>query len=236
MNDFIVDLNDVKIYQDDHLVLNNVNLKVKSGELVYLVWKTGSGKTSLIKTLYADIPLKYGIGRVSGFNLKNIKQSKIPYLRRDLAEDYQDFQLLNDRSVKENLLFVLKATGWNNNIKIQNRIKKVLELVGMSYKDYKKTYELSGGEKQRVSIARSLLNEPKLIIADEPTGNLDPKTSKEIMLLFKKVQSDGIAILMATHNYQIIHDFPSKIYNCSDGSVQITERLILWVFLQEFCY
>ena len=189
--------------------------------------KTGSGKTSLIKTLYADIPLKYGIGRVSGFNLKNIKQSKIPYLRRDLGVVFQDFQLLNDRSVKENLLFVLKATGWNNNIKIQNRIKKVLELVGMSYKDYKKTYELSGGEKQRVSIARSLLNEPKLIIADEPTGNLDPKTSKEIMLLFKKVQSDGIAILMATHNYQIIHDFPSKIYNCSDGSVQITERLIL---------
>ena len=227
MNDFIVDLNDVKIYQDDHLVLNNVNLKVKSGELVYLVGKTGSGKTSLIKTLYADIPLKYGIGRVSGFNLKNIKQSKIPYLRRDLGVVFQDFQLLNDRSVKENLLFVLKATGWNNNIKIQNRIKKVLELVGMSYKDYKKTYELSGGEKQRVSIARSLLNEPKLIIADEPTGNLDPKTSKEIMLLFKKVQSDGIAILMATHNYQIIHDFPSKIYNCSDGSVQITERLIL---------
>ncbi len=226
MNDFIVDLNDVKIYQDDHLVLNNVNLKVKSGELVYLVGKTGSGKTSLIKTLYADIPLKYGIGRVSGFNLKNIKQSKIPYLRRDLGVVFQDFQLLNDRSVKENLLFVLKATGWNNNIKIQNRIKKVLELVGMSYKDYKKTYELSGGEKQRVSIARSLLNEPKLIIADEPTGNLDPKTSKEIMLLFKKVQSDGIAILMATHNYQIIHDFPSKIYNCSDGSVQITERLI----------
>ncbi len=227
MNDFIVDLNDVKIYQDDHLVLNNVNLKIKSGELVYLVGKTGSGKTSLIKTLYADIPLKYGIGRVSGFNLKNIKQSKIPYLRRDLGVVFQDFQLLNDRSVKENLLFVLKATGWNNNIKIQNRIKKVLELVGMSYKDYKKTYELSGGEKQRVSIARSLLNEPKLIIADEPTGNLDPKTSKEIMLLFKKVQSDGIAILMATHNYQIIHDFPSKIYNCSDGSVQITERLIL---------
>lgn len=227
MNDFIVDLNDVKIYQDDHLVLNNVNLKVKSGELVYLVGKTGSGKTSLIKTLYADIPLKYGMGRVSGFNLKNIKQSKIPYLRRDLGVVFQDFQLLNDRSVKENLLFVLKATGWNNNIKIQNRIKKVLELVGMSYKDYKKTYELSGGEKQRVSIARSLLNEPKLIIADEPTGNLDPKTSKEIMLLFKKVQSDGIAILMATHNYQIIHDFPSKIYNCSDGSVQITERLIL---------
>ena len=227
MNDFIVDLNDVKIYQDDHLVLNNVNLKVKSGELVYLVGKTGSGKTSLIKTLYADIPLKYGMGRVSGFNLKNIKQSKIPYLRRDLGVVFQDFQLLNDRSVKENLLFVLKATCWNNNIKIQNRIKKVLELVGMSYKDYKKTYELSGGEKQRVSIARSLLNEPKLIIADEPTGNLDPKTSKEIMLLFKKVQSDGIAILMATHNYQIIHDFPSKIYNCSDGSVQITERLIL---------
>ena len=227
MNDFIVDLNDVKIYHDDHLVLKNVNLKVKSGELVYLVGKTGSGKTSLIKTLYADIPLKYGMGRVSGFNLKNIKQSKIPYLRRDLGVVFQDFQLLNDRSVKENLLFVLKATGWNNNIKIQNRIKKVLELVGMSYKDYKKTYELSGGEKQRVSIARSLLNEPKLIIADEPTGNLDPKTSKEIMLLFKKVQSDGIAILMATHNYQIIHDFPSKIYNCSDGSVQITERLIL---------
>lgn len=227
MNDFIVDLNDVKIYHDDHLVLNNVNLKVKSGELVYLVGKTGSGKTSLIKTLYADIPLKYGMGRVSGFNLKNIKQSKIPYLRRDLGVVFQDFQLLNDRSVKENLLFVLKATGWNNNIKIQNRIKKVLELVGMSYKDYKKTYELSGGEKQRVSIARSLLNEPKLIIADEPTGNLDPKTSKEIMLLFKKVQSDGIAILMATHNYQIIRDFPSKIYNCSEGSVQITERLIL---------
>ena len=226
MNEFIVDLNDVKIYQDDHLVLNNVNLKVKSGELVYLVGKTGSGKTSLIKTLYADIPLKYGMGRVSGFNLKNIKQSEIPYLRRNLGVVFQDFQLLNDRSVKENLLFVLKATGWSNNIKIQNRIKKVLELVGMSYKDYKKTYELSGGEKQRVSIARSLLNEPKLIIADEPTGNLDPKTSNEIMLLFKKVQSDGIAILMATHNYQIIRDFPSKIYNCSEGSIQITERLI----------
>ncbi len=227
MNDFIVDLNDVKIYQDDHLVLNNVNLKVKSGELVYLVGKTGSGKTSLIKTLYADIPLKYGMGRVSGFNLETLKQSEIPYLRRDLGVVFQDFQLLNDRSVNENLLFVLKATGWGNNIKIQNRIKKVLELVGMSYKDYKKTYELSGGEKQRVSIARSLLNEPKLIIADEPTGNLDPKTSNEIMLLFKKVQSDGIAILMATHNYQIIRDFPSKIYNCSEGSIQITERLIL---------
>lgn len=215
----IIQLQDVSIFQKEHLVLSDVNVDLSHGEFVYLIGSTGSGKSSLLKTLYGDLPLKNGLGEVCGYDLRNLKDKDIPYLRRKMGIVFQDFQLLTDRSVSDNLLFVLKATGWTDDKKMQRKINHVLEKVGMATKGFKMPYELSGGEQQRVAIARALLNDPELLLADEPTGNLDPGTSEEIMLLMREISQSGRAILMATHDYSLILKFPNKTLKCEDGNV-----------------
>lgn len=215
----ILRLEDASIFQRDHLVLSNVDIEMQPDEFVYLIGSTGSGKSSLLKTLYGDLPLRSGKGEVCGYDLRKPKDREIPYLRRKMGIVFQDFQLLTDRSVNDNLLFVLKATGWKDKKKIQQKIQEVLQKVGMGTKGYKMPYELSGGEQQRVSIARALLNDPALILADEPTGNLDPGTSEEIMILLKQISESGRAILMATHDYSLILKFPNKTLKCEDGKV-----------------
>jgi cell division transport system ATP-binding protein len=216
----IINLSEVKIYQNDIIVLANVNLKINRGEFVYLIGKTGSGKSSLLKTLYAEIPLLDGSGTVAGFNLMKLKRSKIPQLRRKLGIVFQDFQLLSDRDVLENLLFVLKATGWKNKKEMKARAEEVLQKVGMEFKGHKFPHQLSGGEQQRIAIARALLNEPDLILADEPTGNLDPETSHDIMKLLIEISQNGKAILMATHDYQLMQTFPMRTIKCEDETVK----------------
>jgi len=215
----IVKLQDASIFQKEHLVLANVDIEVKHNEFIYLIGSTGSGKSSLLKTLYGDLPLKSGQGEVCGYDLRKLKDSEIPFLRRRMGIVFQDFQLLTDRSVNDNLLFVLKATGWKDKLKIENKIKEVLRKVGMGTKGFKMPYELSGGEQQRVAIARALLNDPDLILADEPTGNLDPGTSEEIMILLQQISDNGRAILMATHDYSLILKFPNKTLKCEDSKV-----------------
>ncbi len=214
--DVIIELTDCNIWQQDHLVLTNVNLTVKKGEFVYLVGKVGSGKSSLIKTLSAQLPLKEGKGIIAGFNLTELKEREIPYLRRKLGIVFQDFQLLTDRPVNENLEFVLKATGWKEKSEIDSRIADVLEKVGLGLKGYKMPHQLSGGEQQRVVIGRALLNDPDIILADEPTGNLDPETSEGIIRLLKDISTTGRAVIVATHNYTILKKFPAKTYKCEN--------------------
>ena len=225
MSKTIIRLNDAKIYQKDHLVLSKVSFDLNSGDFIYLIGKTGAGKSSLLKILYGDLFLQEGVGEVVGFDLTCLKEKEIPYLRRGIGIVFQDFQLLFDRTVKDNLSFVLRATGWVDTDKINNRVKEVLTQVGMGQKDYKMPHELSGGEQQRVSIARAILNEPELIIADEPTGNLDPETSREIMALLKGIQDKGKAIFMATHDYSLINDFPSKMIRCAEGTILPLDKL-----------
>tara|TARA_B110000977_G_scaffold191089_1_gene262743 strand:- start:378 stop:1055 length:678 start_codon:yes stop_codon:yes gene_type:complete len=221
----ILSLKEAKIFQKDHLVLNNVNFELFAGGFTYLIGKTGSGKSSLLKTIYADLRLQEGAGKVAGFDLKELTEKEIPFLRRGIGVVFQDFQLLSDRSINDNLLFVLKATNWTDKSKIEARILEVLENVNMEAKAYKMPHELSGGEQQRIAIARALLNEPNLILADEPTGNLDPETSREIMMVLKGIQAKGKAIFMATHDYSIINDFPSQMIRCIGGTVIPVEKL-----------
>ena len=218
----IVDISSASIYQQENLILYNTNINIDAGEFVYLIGKTGSGKSSLLKTLYGELPLKEGDATVVGFDLKTIKRGKIPFLRRKLGIVFQDFQLLTDRNVFDNLKFVLTATGWSDKIKMDERINEVLASVGLSNKVYKFPNELSGGEQQRVVIARAMLNEPDLILADEPTGNLDPGTSEEIMKLLIEISNKGKAVLMATHDFHLMEKFPSRTLKCEDGTVSDT--------------
>jgi len=211
MSEIVVQLEKVNIYQSGNLILQDVNFSVQKGEFVYLVGKTGTGKSSLLKTLYGEITLTEGNGMVVGFDLKEMDWKKLPFLRRNLGIVFQDFQLLTDRNVHENLRFVLKSTGWEDERLVEQKIEDVLTKVGLQNKGFKMTYEMSGGEQQRVDIARALLNSPKLLLADEPTGSLDPETSDEIMqLLFQIAKEDGTAIVMATHDFMVVNKFPSR--------------------------
>jgi len=219
MENSILHLENADIYQRDNLVLSKVNLTIAKGDFYYLIGKTGSGKSSLMKTLYGDLNLQRGIGSIVGFDLKKLKEKDIPFLRRKIGIVFQDFKLLNDRTVFDNLLFVLKATGWKDQNEIKTKIEEVLDKVGMKTQYYKKPFELSGGEQQRVAIARALLNDPDLILADEPTGNLDPKTSLEVMELLNKIHQSGKSILMATHDYALIVKFKQKTIKCEGGEL-----------------
>jgi len=217
--DVIIELTNCTIWQQDHLVLSNMNLSVGKGEFVYLVGRVGSGKSSIIKTLNAQIPLRDGHGLVAGYDLSKIKSREVPYLRRKIGIVFQDFQLLIDRSVNENLEFVLKATGWKNKKEIDTRIGEVLEKVGMGIKGYKMPHQLSGGEQQRVVIGRALLNDPDIILADEPTGNLDPETSEGILRLLTDISKTGRAVVVATHNYTLLKKFSARTIKCDDGKL-----------------
>ncbi len=218
----VIHLKNAKIAQKNFTVLNDVNLKIKKGRFCYLIGKTGSGKSSLLKTLYGHIPLSAGHGTIAGFDLEKLRTSDIPNLRRKLGIVFQDFQLLTDRTIEKNLRFVLEATGWTDRVQIDNRIDEVLASVGMKSKKHKMPHELSGGEQQRTAIARALLNHPELILADEPTGNLDPETSNEIMTLLKKVADENhSAVVMATHDYHMIQNFPGEAIRCEDGKVYV---------------
>jgi cell division transport system ATP-binding protein len=202
-----------------NLVLKDVNLTINKGEFVYLIGKTGSGKSSLLKTLYGELPLKEGSGEVASFGLPKLKRKKIPFLRRKLGIVFQDFQLLGDRTINENLIFVMKATGWKDKKEIKARAEEVLNRVGLATKGFKYPHELSGGEQQRVAIARALVNDPDLILADEPTGNLDPETSDKIIELLIEISNNGRAILMATHDYKIMEKFPARTIKCEEGKL-----------------
>ncbi len=215
--DTIVELKNVSVFQGDHLVLTDVNIHINKGDFVYLIGKTGSGKSSLLKTLYGELPIKNGEGHVGEFDLTKLKRKQVPFLRRNLGIVFQDFELLTDRNVNENLLFVLRATGWKNKAEMAARIQEVLDKVGLGTKGYKMPHELSGGEQQRVAVARALLNDPDLILADEPTGNLDPSTTEEILNLLHDISKNGRAVLMATHDYVHLKKFSSHIIRCVDN-------------------
>src|SRR5687767_4889700 len=220
MAEAIIEIRNANIYQGDNLILQDVNLTVNKGEFVYLVGKTGTGKSSLLKTMYGELPLKEGQGEVAGYNLRQLTWKTVPYLRRSLGVVFQDFQLLTDRNVNENLKFVLRATGWKDEKLMNEKIADVLDKVGLKSKGFKMPFEMSGGEQQRVDIARALLNSPKLILADEPTGNLDPETSDEIMQLLFHISRDyGTAIVMATHDYIVINKFPSRTVRTEKGVI-----------------
>lgn len=217
--DTIIEYKDVFIHQKEMLVLSDVNFSVESGEFIYLIGRTGSGKSSLLKTIYADLPISKGSASVVGYDLKTLKQKQTPFLRRKLGIVFQDFQLLFDRNTHDNLLFVLKATGWKDKKLIEDRINDVLEKVGLDTKGYKMPHQLSGGEQQRLSIARALLNDPEIILADEPTGNLDPETSAGIMELLQNIAKNGRAVLMATHDYNLFDEFPGRLLKFEQGKI-----------------
>ena len=216
MSNTVLELKNAAIYQRESLILSEVDVEVNKGDFVYLIGKTGTGKSSFMKTLYGDLPLTEGEGSIVDFNLRKLKEKDIPYLRRKLGIVFQDFKLLTDRNIKDNLLFVLKATGWKDKNNMDQKIDLVLEKVGMKTKGFKFPYQLSGGEQQRVAIARALLNDPELILADEPTGNLDPQTSVEVMEVLQEISRNGNTILMATHDYALLLKYPSKTLKC-DG-------------------
>lgn len=215
----IIEYKNVEIYRKELLVLKNVNFTLEEGQFTYLFGRVGSGKSSLIKTLYAEIPISNGEARIFDYDLTCIKRKDVPMLRRQIGIVFQDFQLLSDRSVYDNLLFVLKATGWKNKSDIDQRIEETLKEVGMTTKSYKMPHELSGGEQQRIAIARALLNKPRLILADEPTGNLDGTTGHQIMTLLHKISSEGTAVIMSTHNTSLTDDFPGRILQCEDKKI-----------------
>lgn len=224
----IVELKEASIFQQKNLILDKVNLKIHKGEFAYLIGKTGSGKSSLLKTLYGALPLKKGKGSIAGFDLKTLNRKSIPLLRRKLGIVFQDFNLLTDRNVEDNLYFVLEATGWKDKTAKKNRVKEVLEKVNLNDKKFNMPYELSGGEQQRIIFARALLNHPDIIIADEPTGNLDPDTADEILLLLKQLTaSQNTAVFFATHDYRILENFPARIIRCQNGQILDEENFLV---------
>ena len=219
MADTVLFLKDASIYQGDNLVLSDVSVSVEKGEFVYLIGKTGTGKSSFMKTLYGDLPLQEGEGTIVGYDLATLKEKDIPFLRRKLGVVFQDFKLLNDRTVRDNLNFVLTATGWKDKAAMESKINEVLDKVDMKTKAFKYPYQLSGGDQQRVAIARALLNDPELILADEPTGNLDPQTSVEVMEVLREINKNGNTILMATHDYALLLKYPSKTLKCDENQI-----------------
>ena len=227
MSDAILSLKNVSIYQENKVIISNINLEVKKGEFIYIIGKTGSGKSSFLKTLYADLPLTEGEGHIVDFNLVDLKENNIPFLRRKIGIVFQDFKLLPDRSIKENMLFVLKATGWKDVVAMDEKIDEVLKKVDMQLLSSKMPHQLSGGEQQRVAIARALLNDPELILADEPTGNLDPQTSVEVMELLRKINANGKTVIMATHDYALLMKFPSKTLKCEENTLfEVVQRTV----------
>jgi cell division transport system ATP-binding protein len=217
--DPVVSVKDTSIFQDQNTILSNINFDIQKGEFVYLVGRTGSGKSSLLKTLYADLPLRLGDVTVAGYKIAGIRPNDVPMLRRKLGIIFQDFQLFNDRTVGENLMFVMKATGWSDNAKMRSRLSEVLMQVGLGSVEKKIPNQLSGGEQQRVVIARALLNEPQILMADEPTGNLDPQVANGILKIFQQINNSGTAVFMATHSYGLIRKFPARVLKCEDGKV-----------------
>jgi cell division transport system ATP-binding protein len=227
MSEPILFLRNVTIYQEEKVILSNINLEVNHGEFIYIIGKTGSGKSSFMKTLYADLPLIEGQASIVNFDLATLKEDDIPYLRRKIGIVFQDFKLLPDRTVNENMLFVLKATGWTDPAEMQDKIDEVLDKVGMKGFANKMPHQLSGGEQQRVAIARALLNDPELILADEPTGNLDPQTSVEVLEVLKKINTNGKTVIMATHDYALLMKFPSKTLKCEDSTIfEVVQRSV----------
>ena len=222
----VIDYKNVEILRKEHVVLKNVNLEVEDGEFIYIIGKVGSGKSSLLKSMYAEIPVETGEAHVLDYEISTIKRKKIPLLRREIGIVFQDFQLLTDRTVYENLLFVLQATGWKNKSDMDDRIEEVLKEVGMITKSYKMPHELSGGEQQRIVIARALLNRPRLILADEPTGNLDPATGEQIVRYLHDIAKEGTAVIMATHNLSLLDTFPGKVLRCDDKRLAPMEGIV----------
>ena len=216
----IIELTDADIYQRETLVLKNINLSINKGEFLYIIGKVGSGKSSLLKTFYNELPLISGTGTICGYHLEKIRSREVPYLRRRLGIIFQDFQLLTDRNVNKNFEFVLKATGWHNEKSIKERIDQVLSIVGMGHSGLRMPHQLSGGEQQRIVIARALLNNPEIILADEPTGNLDPETSEALLEVFMEIYREGKTIVMATHDYPLIQKFPARKIICEDGIIR----------------